>query len=226
MKQDYQWGILIVLFVTLIAGSFGCATLTATTAAKNNEFYTNPVISDEIIAIGKPDAALSKAIGHDHVVAFLGKKNTYMLYKGGEELEHISTLHLYGKRLVIDTTTHKNLYVKDKQVWGYIVLTYAKGLEITPEEQEELIKSGFSQPEYRTYQKKIEIAGIITPAIQLTDQQIATLATTRPFNLYNPRDVKAPSNIGATMMIPFAVAADIVLSPFYLGVGLILLIAL
>lgn len=81
MTQDFQWGILVVLFIALTAGSFGCATLSATRAAQNNKFYNTPVISDEIIAIGKPDTALSKVIGQEHVVAFLGKNNTYMLYK-------------------------------------------------------------------------------------------------------------------------------------------------
>lgn len=132
-------------------------------------------------------------------------------------------MNLVGKRLEIDAASRK-LYLKDKQVWGEILLTYALGVEATSTEQAELEKSGFSANGYKRYQRKIEVAGTITPAIKLTNEQLPKLTTIRPINFYNPRDVKPPDNIGANLLIPVAIVADIALSPVYLAGFLVLLI--
>lgn len=229
MKYHLRWIALVAGFATLIAGSLGCATMAATSAASNHsDFYYTPVLSDEIIAIGRPDAALSKTIGQPDAVAFLGQKNTYLLYKGGDELERIAQLKLEGKRLNIDSARSRRLFLKDKQVWGNIVLAYGEGTDISAAEQAELGKAGFSKAgsgNYARYQKDVAIEGAVYPPIKLSDNQMSKLAVHRPFNLYNPQDAKPPMNVGATLMIPVAVVADIVLIPVYLGVAVVVLVA-
>ena len=231
MKNQMQWLVLVTGFIALIAGSLGCATMAASSVGSGNDrdFYYKPVLSDEIVAIGKPDAALTKEIGQDHAVAFIGLKNTYMLHKGGEELERIAQLKLEGRRMDIDAARSYRLYLKDKQVWGELILTYGGGTAISPEEQTELEKGGFialKGSRNNQYQRKISIEGVIYPAIKLTNEQMSKLGSRRAFNLYNPRDAKPPV-IGKILKVPLVVAgvaADIALAPVYLGVTALVLV--
>ena len=230
MKYQIQWLALVALFAIGIAGSLGCATMAASQAVNksDSEFYYKPVISDEIVAIGKPDAALSKALGQEHVVAFIGLKNTYLLYKGGEELEQVAQLNLEGKRMTMDTSWSNRLYVKDKQVWGDVQLRYG-GNALSADELTELNKGGFTtlgSGKYVTYQKKVAVEGMIYPAVKIPEEQLAKLGVHRPINLYHSKDEKPPilPKILKAPLIPLGVAADIVLIPVYLGVGAIVIV--
>ncbi len=232
MKNQLQWLALLLAFVVGVAGSLGCATMAASQVVNkgDSDFYYQPVLSDEIVAIGRPDAGLAKELDQPNTVAFIGLKNTYLLYKGGDELERIAQLKLEGRRLDIDAVRSFKLYLKDKQVWGELVLTYGGGKPIAAEEVAELERGGFT-PLPRSngafYQKKISIEGVLYPAIKLPDDQLAKLGTRRAFNLYNSRDSKPPllPKILKSPLIAVGVAADIVLVPVYLGVGVIVLAA-
>lgn len=227
-----------MVFVTAIVSSFGCSTAyllsesseesDRNTSRNNNNFYQQPVLTDDIIAIAHPDAALSKTMGQPNVVAFLGKMNSYVLFKGGDELEYVSQLHLDGTNMDVDAISH-NLYLKDKQVWGDLVLTYGYEKEITVEEQTELEEAGFNA-EYldktKIYRKKIKIEGVIYPAFNLSDEQRSKLTTSRPFLLFNPRDAKPPLTTPTPtftaetlLVLPITIAEDVVLAPIELGVG-------
>lgn len=154
------------------------------------------------------------------MVAFIGLKNTYLLNKGGEELERIAQLKLDGKRLDIDAARSQRLYQKDKQVWGELTLTYGGGLEVTTEEQAELEKAGFATMKgvkNNQYQKKLSIEGMIYPAIKIPDDVNSKLTTRRPFNLYNSRDAKPPvmGKVLKAPLIAIGVAADVALLPVY-----------
>jgi hypothetical protein len=233
MKYQIQWLALVAVFGMGIAGSMGCATMAASQAADaaiGSNHYLKPVLSDEIVAIGKPDAVLAKELGQNNVVAFIGLKNTYLLHKGGEELEQISQLKLEGKRMDMDAARNNRLYLKDKQVWGELVLTYGGGKPIAPEELAELEKGGFTPlraANSTLYQKKISIEGVMYPAIKLSDEQVSKLGMHRAFNLYNPRDSKPPV-IGRILKVPLiaaGVVVDIALIPVYVvGVGVAVVI--
>ena len=230
MKNQLKWLALVIAFMTLIAGSFGCATMAASSVVNSGDadFYNKPVLSDEIVAIGRPDIALTKELGQDDVVAFIGLKNTYLLYKGGDELERISQLKLDGKRMDIDAARSYKLYLKEKQVWGELVLTYGAGAMVSEEEQAELVKGGFTVMrgvKNNLYQRKVSIEGVIYPAIHLPDELPSKLTTRRPFNLYNPRDAKPPvmGKILKSPLIALGIVTDIVLIPVYLGVGVIVI---
>jgi hypothetical protein len=234
MKFQLQWIALVVAFVTAIAVSMGCATMAASSIVNSGDssFYDKPVLSDEIIAIGRLDAALAKEMEQENVVAFIGLKNAYLLHKGGAELEQISLLKLDGKRMDIDAVRSYKLYRKDKQVWGELILTYGGGAVVSVEEQAELAKGGFTAIKgvrNNQYQMKVGIEGMIYPAIKLSDQQMSKLTTRRAFNLYNPRDVKPPviGKILKSPLIVAGVAADVALVPVYkviLGVTAVVLV--
>jgi hypothetical protein len=233
VKYQIQWLTLVLVFAMGVAGSLGCATMAASAVVSSgdSDFYYKPVLSDEIVAIGRPDAALTNEMGKGHVVAFIGLKNTYMLHKGGEELEHISQLNLEGKRMVIDAARSNKLYLKDKQVWGELVLTYGGGKPIAAAELAELEKGGFTSVPRSygpIYQKRVNIEGVVYPAIKLSDEQLSKLGAHRAFNLYNPRDAKPPviGKILKAPLIAVGVAADIALVPVYLGVGAIVIVGL
>lgn len=232
MKHHIQWLALLLVFAMGVAGSMGCATMAASDYVKkgDTEFYYKPVLSDEIVAIGRPDAALVKELEQPDAVAFIGLKNTYLLYKGGAELERIAQLKLEGKRMIMDADRSHKLYLKDKQVWGELVLSYGGGKPIAAEEVAELEKGGFA-PVPRSYgpvyQKKINIEGVLYPAIKLPDEQMSKLGMRRAFSLYNPLDAKPPvlGKILKSPLIAVGVIADIALIPVYaVGVGVAVII--
>lgn len=230
MKFQIQWLALVLAFAVGVAGSLGCATMVAseTVNKSDGDFYNKPVVSDEIVAIGKPDAALSKELGQEHLVAFIGQKNTYLLYKGGEELEQVAQLNLDGKRMMMDANWNNRLYVKDRQVWGDVQLRYGGG-SLSAEEASKLNKGGFaasSSGKYADYQKKVAVEGVLYPAVKMPEEQLSRLGVHRPIYLYHSKDEKPPMlpKILKAPLIPLGVAADIALGPVYLGVGAVALV--
>lgn len=228
MKLQMQWAALVTGLIVLIAGSLGCATMAASSIGTSDaEFHNNPILTDEIIAIGRPDPALAQQMKQPNVIAFIGKKNTYMLYKGGDELEKISKLNLDGRRMDIDASRSRHLYQKDKQIWGDLILTYST---VSNDEISLLDRGSFtavSGDKSNVFQKKVSIEGVIYPALKIPEDQMSKLTTGRPFNLYNPLDAKPPIlvNILKVPLVIVGVATDIVLIPVYVGATTIFLIS-
>jgi len=227
LECQIQWLALVLGLVVSVAGSMGCATMAATEAAghmgEGGGSDPKLVLEDEVVAIGRPDAALAKKLGQEHVVAFIGLKKTYLLNKGGEDLERIAQLKLDGRRMEVHADEER-LYLKDKQIWGDLVLVYGDPKPISSEEQAELVKGGFSQDIglKSIYSKRVHIEGVVCPAIKLSDEQMEKLTTHRNFKLYNPGDAKPPvmstilaKGVGAPLIIVAGVATDIALIPVY-----------
>jgi hypothetical protein len=231
MKIKIKWLVRVLWLITLTSVLQGCATYLASELDTGERaFYDDPVLTDEIVAIGRPDATLLKQMELSNTIAFIGKKNTYMLYLGGEELEQISTLKLDGKRMTV--ASDQKLYLKDKQVWGEIELYYGGNKEVSAEEMAELEKGGFTpdQPSRKNgyFKTAIRIEGVVYPAIKIPDEQIAKLKVKRKFNLYNPREASPPI-LGKVVKVPVVAAgvvADILLAPVYLGLGAVVVVTL
>ncbi len=202
----------------------GCATFVASELAPGErEFYHRPVMTDVILAIGRPDENLLKQMGLSNTIAFIGRENTYMLYLGGEELEQISKLKLDGKRMSV--ASEQSLYLKDKQVWGEIELGYSGDKGVSAEEMAELKLGGFAPDQRRDrkgyYRTTIRIEGVVYPAIKIPDDKISKLSVQRRFALYNPREASPPI-LGKVMKVPIiatGIAVDVMLAPVYLGLG-------
>jgi hypothetical protein len=203
----------------------GCVTTVASKLVPGErEFHNNPVLSDDILAIGRPDEAILKQMELSNTIAFIGEKNTYMLYLGGEELEQISNLKLDGKRMTIASA--QSLFLKDKQIWGEIELHYYVGnKEVSAVEMAELNMGGFA-PDQRPGKKgyfrtTVRIEGVVYPAIKIPDEQISKLNIRRNFNLYNPREASPPI-LGKILKVPIVatgIVADMMLVPVYMGMG-------
>lgn len=247
MKIKIIWIARLLCMITLISLLQGCTFAAIGLTPGEREFYNNPVLTDEILAIGQPDAALLKQMDLSNTIAFIGKEHTYMLYLGGEELEQISKLKLDGMRMSV--ASEQSLYLKDKQVWGEIELSYNSNAgsyvehsdkwgpfkyydkkEISAGEMAELKLGGFTTDQrpgkngyFRTV---IRIEGVVYPAIKIPEQQISKLKVQRRFDLYNPREASPPI-LGKIMKVPIVatgVAIDIMLAPVYLGMGGVVLL--
>ena len=223
----------IILIPVFTLTSQGCATLTmegdleAGDAQIKNDFFNKPILSDEIVAIGRPDAEMSRQLHNDHIVAFIGLKNTYLLFQGGEELERISRLNVDKIRIAVDAGANCCLYMKDRQVWGVIALTYGNdGKPVTDQEELELERGGFNKTEGNGgifYQTEVKVEGGVYPALHVPDAASSRLSTHRTINFFNSKDSKPPKNTG-WLMLPIAIGIDVVLLPVYLGlvpVGLV-----
>jgi hypothetical protein len=243
-----KWHARILWLIALTSVLQGCATFVASELVPGERgFYYKPVFTDEILAIGWPDAALLKQMELSNTIAFIGKENTYMLYLGGEELGQISKLNLDGKRMTIASA--QSLYLKDKQIWGEIELYYNSNAgtyiehsgkvdhygsydkkEISVDEMTELEMGGFA-PDQRPNKKgyfrtTIRIEGVVYPAIQIPEQQVSKLKVKRKFSLYNPREASPPilQKVLQVPVVVTGVAIDIMLAPVYLGVGGVVLL--
>lgn len=223
MKIKWLARTLCLIAVTTVLQ--GCATYVARNIVPGErEFHGTPVLTDEILAIGRPDEKLLKQLDLSNTIAFIGKENTYMLYLGGEELEQISNLKLEGKRMSVDS--RQGLYLKDKQVWGEIKLYYNTGKEVTAVEKAELELGGFKPAQRSEYGRgnyvtTVRIEGVVYPAIKIPDEQISKLSVRRYFALYPPREASPPF-LGKVVKVPIiavGVAIDFAISPVFGGLG-------
>lgn len=248
MKVKIKWFTWVLWLITLTTVLQGCATLIANELAPNEiKFYNHPVLSDEIVAIGRPNAALLKQMELSNTIAFIGKENTYMLYLGGEELEQISKLKLDAKRMSVASA--QSLYLKDKQIWGELELYYNSNSGsyvehsnnlatfkyydkkvISAEEMAELKLGGFSpdqRPDKKGYfRTSVRIEGVVYPAIKIPDEKISKLKVQRRFELYNPREASPPilGKVLKVSVVATGIAVDIMLAPVYLGLGAVVVL--
>jgi hypothetical protein len=78
MKHQIQWFGFVAVFIAVTVVTLGCVTSTwwlqVKDSASRSELIHKAVLSDEILALGRPNAALSEKLGRGRAVAFLGKK--------------------------------------------------------------------------------------------------------------------------------------------------------
>ncbi len=205
----------------LAATISGCVSY-ATGDAFNKAYYLTPVLSDEVVAIGRPAQKSSSATDNEHVVAFVGAKNTYFLTKGGEDLEQAARLGLDSKRVVLTP----RLYLKDKYLWGDVLVRYIGDEDIAPEQQARLEKGGFQVYvyEYRDslfyhanpirYQKEIAVEGVIGAPLKIPDAQLEKLTLRQPIAFFNsPADPPDEVRRKQSAVTALGVAGDMIVDP-------------
>jgi len=223
MKFKLQWLALVALLAVGISSYIGCATMAMTEVAYNDRGTTSKthVLTDEIIAIGKADSSLAKELDRNDCIAFIGKKNTYMLYSGGEELWRIAQLKLAADRIDTDASESEELFLDGNRVWGKLTMRYDGGEAISPEERSVLLKAGFiadNSPAAFKYHKTINIDGVVYPAIKFPPGQMPKLKKHRVIKFYANK-YSGPSVIGKivkTPLIVVGVAMDVLLLPVYI----------
>lgn len=212
---------LVAAFVGLIAVSLGCATTVAMSSSGNRSaYYSTPVQSDTIFALGKPDAAAAQQMGAPHAMAFLGKKNTYLLFSGGEELMQVAN-GLDGNLVSLGSQSGQ-LFLRDKKVWGTLTLTYGKGGSYvpTPAEIATLTRLGFTQlGKSGVYRKSIAVNGVVYPALTLPEDQAQRFKVNRQLDFYNPPDSSPPPDFSKLIKVPVAIAVDVVTLPLQLAIA-------
>lgn len=207
-------------------GGLGCATLVATSAPNPKAYahYNKPVLTDTIFALGRPDSALAKKIGHEGTIAFLGKQHTYLLVEGGKQLNDVAQAALDGNRLVLEGTDRR-LFLKGDTLWGSVALRYApeqdapqRGVEVTA-----LKSLGFKADNKGVYRMTIPVKGTVCPPAKLKTEVPDELRKSRDIAFFNPPDSSPPPDLGKLITVPLAVAVDVALTPVYV-VGFVVLV--
>ncbi len=204
-------------------GGLGCATYLA--ANKRNPYaadhYGKPILTDTICALATPDASLAQKIGRD-AVAFLGKKHTYLLVQGGEELVRVGR-ELDGEHLTI-AGGDRQLFKKDATIWGDIRMTYRiPEAQITdPASSNRLIALGFTPDREGRFQKFIAVKGVARPPLKTAD--VPAFKKCRDISFFNPPESSPPPDLSKLVLVPLGVATDILLTPVYLfGITLLVI---
>lgn len=201
---------LITSLVLLVASSSCIAS-----SDKND----TPILTDSIFAMSKIDQSDAKVIGLDYpnVVAFLGKKNTYMLFQGGYDLLKIGQ-ELDGKYLIV-RNMKRGLFIKDNQVWGQFLLIYYKdGKDIDADEKVKLETLGFeklwSGGYFPGYMKNVNVKGVALQPVKPSSEQEQQFKMSRDFDFYNP-EMTTPSGFPKAGTI----ATTIVTAPLAIVAG-------
>lgn len=203
-------------------GGLGCATMLA--AGKRNpradaHFY-RPVLTDTIFALGRADEKLARKIGNEHAVAFLGRRHTYLLLDGGEKLLRVAK-ELDGDRLEL-VAQPRSIFLSDKTLWGTITLAY-QPVPGQASRAELLQDLGFMPVEEGSYRLSLPIQGVLYPPVKVGPELEGRFKQTRSIAFYNAPDSTPPPDLSKFVLVPLAVAVDVMLTPVYVG-GLLLLV--
>ena len=221
MRDRLKGFVVSVLFAAAASAYIGCATMAMSEAAFGDKTSKRRVLTDTIVALGKPDDALAAALGKEDCIAFIGESHTYMLHEGGKALWEISQLKLDPDRMKTDAAKSKALFLKNDQVWGTLIVTYDGGKTLSPEQHSQLQKAGFyfvEKPRGGTFCKSIQIKGSVLPAIKRADIQMPKLTNSHVIKFY-ATERHAPHALEKLVKSPLVVvgvAVDVMLLPVYI----------
>jgi hypothetical protein len=206
--RDLLRTIIYFLLLTGVMGTSGCATTILFSEGKPYRSHGEFVLTDTIFALGIPDEALSRKIASDSVI-FLGKKNTYVLERGGKELMYIGQ-ELDGNKLKLNDIPHQ-LFLEDNNVWGRLSLSYvAWGITRKGKaEIEKLELLEFRDFGFGTYRKTINVRGVVYPPMSIDDAQLQRLKQSRELSFYRPDGPSGGLDPIRLVYLPFALAIDL-----------------
>ena len=231
MNQFSRTALATMLALTLTLGSTGCLTTQAWNATANkSDVYiyrsTELLMEDSVLAIGQPNEASLKAIGDPHALMFLGVQHSYLLRTGGQQLLRISR-ELDGSCIGPAESAYA-LALKGDLFWGKITIYYEHkdGGPCSREERSKLAELGFKRDDGAVdfYETEVKVNGILCPAISTSGPLMQAFKVQRKLSFYKPPPSAAIPVIKRIVVMPVAVAADIVTSPLQLlGMGIILI---
>ena len=230
-----SWRIGIMALVASCAGMTGCTTfLVSKMDSRNPYFHSQALVQDKIFAIGKLDHEGEKALEIPGGLVFLGEKQSYLIVKGGAELQAIAKSSVGPEVEILDGYYQSNshLYIQDQKFWGDVALRVSSDNSYSPGQQAELGGLGFVKEEQNKYGNKREVylktlplEGVTMKPITVPTKMAEHLTHSRSIAFYPPGDQKAPLNLGKYVALPFAVAVDVVTAPIQiLGFGTLFLI--
>ena len=189
------------------------------------------LLSDTVLALGKLDAAASKAIGQNDALVMIGKQKTYVFVKGGDKLAAITQAFATNAQLnaaQLSLTNHsKTLFLDEGTAWGNVEFTYVSTQTQADQTQTEaalLLAMGFKQKkDTAAYVISIPVEAAVKPAVDLSQVKLPTFQKNRELTFYEP-NAKARTtrpNLGTIVLAPFALALDVVTSPLLLLGGVV-----
>jgi len=233
MKQlDFTRRHAVVLGLSAaVVGGFGCATAVAVSNSSNrgSSLTTNfvegtVVLTDDIVAFGRPDAAMAQSMGKADTVAFLGRTNTYLLVEGGDAL--LSMTKLDPARLTLTQDNHR-LFIKDKTIWGTLEFSYASDAATVTEEEKVFFQTlRFDRSSPKTMTRNVDIKGAVYPAIKLQGAAFTEMQKARKLSFRAPSTIETKSkpDVGKFARLPAAIVVDVATAPLQLlGAGVLLL---
>ncbi len=216
--------VILVLGVVL-SGGFVCAvaqTASQTSAVKTAAGEGEVVLTDEILAFARPDAAMAKSVGKVYTAALLGVTHTYLLRRGGPIL--LSMAQLDSARLTLTPDSHK-LFLADKTVWGTLEFTYASDASTVTDEEQALFRTlGFSRVSPQTVRRAVDVQGVIYPAIELQGMALAATQKPRPLHFRAPLGMEAEPDLDAMAPLPVAIMVDALTAPVRTLGGLVFIL--
>lgn len=214
-----------------VVGGFGCATavVASNSSSRGRSITTNfiegaVVLTDDIVAFGRPDAAMAQSMGKADAVAFLGTTNTYLLVEGGDAL--LSMTKLDPARLTLTPDNHR-LFIKDKTIWGTLEFSYTSDVATVTEEEKVLFRTlRFERSSPNTIVGKVSIKGAVYPAIKLQGAAFTEMQKARKLSFRAPSTIETQfkPDVGKFVRLPAAIAVDVATGPLQLlGAGVLLL---
>jgi len=173
-------------------------------------------INDTIVAIGQPDKALLKKLGHPKTIAFLGLKHTYFIFEGGEALVEISKVLNPN---FIDITTDAKMSKDHENIDGTISISYFHPDGTQPGNEEisllEKLQFKITDNYYNSigYKRSITFKGVVGPKVDIPENQTKLLKRKRLVTFVAPKTTFSISNLGVKVLqvvavLPLGVAVD------------------
>lgn len=190
------------------------------------------ILTDTVLALGKPDASASKVLGNANAFALFGKNHTYVLTTGGDALQQIALAFAQNKSLNAERLSivndNKSLYVDKDTAWGTVQFAYrtdAKDAAVRAAEEKSLRELGFKVNEAGVFNVFVSVEAAVKPALDLSKVQLPAFQKNRDLVFYEPSSatlVHKPK-LGKILLAPLALAADVVTAPLQLiGFGVLL----
>ncbi|RIX42568.1 MAG: hypothetical protein D3M94_18735 [Rhodocyclales bacterium GT-UBC] len=230
-----KWRLVVMALFSSCISLAGCTTFLASEMeSRDPNFHSQPSASDQLVAIGKLDKNAEKELDIPGGLVLIGHKQSYLITKGGGELEAIAKAS-FGPDVEIleryhDSNSH--LYLDKRKFWGKVALRINRDQDYSPEQQLELANMGFDKKETASsrknrnvYTKSIDLEGVTIAPIKVPDSLAQHLSHSRSIAFYPPENQEAPPNLEKYLALPLAMVVDVVTAPIQiLGFGAILLI--
>ena len=227
MNKVFRFGrrITALAVAAALIGGMGCATIMDLDQPNSNIIHKegDVLLTDSIIALGTPDAALAQSINNPHAVAFLGKAQTYLLVEGGEQILKFAH-QLDGNKLTLTADSH-SLYLRDKTVWGNLRFRYDPNGQVLTEDQETVMRNLGFRKMGDAYIATVEVKGAVYPALDLQSKGFQALTKPRDLVFRSPPTEEKTPNIAKFALLPVAIGVDIVTAPLQLlGATVVLIV--
>lgn len=224
-----------VLISVLASSSLsGCFTMVNSEGGFSSESHreSKAILTDTVLALGKPDASASKVLGDANAFALFGKSHTYVLTTGGDALQQIALAFAQNKRLSAERLSivndNKSLYFDKDTAWGTVQFAYrpdASDTAVRVAEEKSLRELGFKVNEDGVFNVFVSVEAAVKPALDLSKVQLPAFQKNRDLVFYEPSSatlVHKPK-LGKILLTPLALAADVATAPLQLiGFGVLL----